>query len=289
MLTRSLFFAPANRSDLLEKFPRIPADCFVIDLEDGTPPADKVHARGMLPQAIDQLRAAAAGLRLFVRTNAAGTELHEEDVRVAAACAIDGIVLPKIEESAAVRQVADVLERSGRPRAIIGGIESLTGLLRVEELAASSGVSALYFGAEDLASELQARRTAGGLEVLYGRSRVVLAARACDIEAIDQAVLEVRDDARFIADANLGRDLGYGGKICLLPHQVVLAHRAFSPSTEEIRRAQRIVSGYEEALRQGRGTVDIDGQMIDAPLLKRARRVLEVAAQDPHAATASGG
>ena len=283
MLTRSLFFAPANRPELLEKFPRIPADCFVIDLEDGTPPAEKVPARKMLPQLIDKLRSSGTGLRLFVRTNGAETELHEEDVSVAVACPIDGIVLPKIENVADVRRVAAMLERTGRPRAVIGGIESLKGLLRVEELAASDcGLRALYFGAEDLASELQARRTPTGSEVLYGRSRVVLAARAFDIDPIDQAVLEVRDDARFTADAELGRDLGYGGKICLLPRQVALAHRAFSPSAEEIRRAERIVSGYEEAMRCGRGTVDLDGQMIDAPLLTRARRVLEIATLAGH-------
>jgi citrate lyase subunit beta/citryl-CoA lyase len=280
MLTRSLFFAPANRPDLLEKFPRIPADCFVIDLEDGTPPAEKVPARKMLPRLIDKLRTCAENLRLFVRTNGAGAELHEEDVRVAVSCPIDGIVLPKIENAAAVRRVADMLERAGRPCAVIGGIDSLIGLLRVEELAAANcGLSGVYFGAEDLASEMQARRTPAGLEVLYGRSRMVLAARAFDIEPIDQAVLEVRDDTRFTADAQFGRDLGYGGKICLLPRQVALAHRAFSPSAEEISRAERIVSGYEEAVRRGLGTIDLDGQMIDGPLLKRAHRILEVAAQ----------
>jgi citrate lyase subunit beta / citryl-CoA lyase len=280
MLTRSLFFAPANRPELLEKFPRIPADCFVIDLEDGTPPAEKVAARKMLPQLIEKLRCCAKPLRLFVRTNGAGTELHDDDVRMAVSCPIDGIVMPKIEYVATVRRAADMLERAGRPRAVIGGIESLRGLLSVDELAESDcGLVALYFGAEDLASQLQGRRTPAGMEVLYGRSRVVLAARAFDIEPIDQAVIEVRDDARFTADAELGRDLGYGGKICLLPRQVALAHRAFSPSAEEISRARRIVSGYEEAVRRGLGTVELDGQMIDGPLLKRARRILEVAAQ----------
>src|SRR5271156_7143743 len=102
MLTRSLFFAPANRPELVEKFPRIPADCFVIDLEDGTPPAEKVTARKMLPRLIDKLRSSAADLRLFVRTNGAGTELHEEDVRAAVSCPINGIVLPKVENAAAV-------------------------------------------------------------------------------------------------------------------------------------------------------------------------------------------
>ena len=220
MLIRSLFFAPANRPDLLEKFPRILADCFVIDLEDGTPSAEKLTARNMLPRLIDQLRASAEDLRLFVRTNGAGTELHEDDVRVAVSCPIDGIVLPKVENAAAVRRVADMMERTDRPRAVIGGIESPLGLLGVEDLAASNcGLLALYFGAEDLASEMQARRTSAGLEVLYGRSRMVIAARAFGIEPIDQAVLEVRDDARFTADAQLGRDLGYGGKICLLPRK----------------------------------------------------------------------
>jgi citrate lyase subunit beta/citryl-CoA lyase len=280
MLTRSLFFVPANRPDLIAKLPRIPADCFVIDLEDGTPSTAKISARQALPETIAKLRTAADHLRIFVRINGTANELHEADMRVAASCPIDGIVLPKIEDPEAVRCVADVLDKAGRPRSVIGGVESMVGLLRVEALtAADCGLCAVYFGAEDLASELQARRTPAGTEVLYGRSRVVLAARAFNIEPIDQAVVEVRDDAQFTADAKMGRDLGYGGKICLLPRQVELAHRAFSPSAEEIGRAERIVSVYEDAMRRGLGTIDVDGQMIDGPLLKRAQRILDVAAK----------
>jgi citrate lyase subunit beta/citryl-CoA lyase len=275
VLIRSLFFAPANRPDLVAKFPRILADCYVIDLEDGTPPAAKLAARQALPQLVAVLRTAARNLQIFVRVNAVDTDLHADDVRVSVSCTIDGIVLPKIESPSAVRALADALDSAGKPPAIIGGIESLKGVMRADELAAvDGGLVALYFGAEDLASELQARRTPAGSEVLYARSRVVLAARAFGIEPIDQAVIEVREDDQFIADAKVGRDLGYGGKICLLPRQVALAHRAFSPSAEEISRAEKIVLRYEEAMRHGLGTIEVDGQMIDGPLLKRSQRTL---------------
>lgn len=277
MLTRSLFFAPANRPELIAKFPRIPADCFVVDLEDGTPLGAKVSARQALPQLINDLRSAAQNLQIFIRVNGIDTELHDEDVQAAVSCPINGIVLPKVENHPSVRRLADVLDQAGRPPAVIGGVESTKGVLSVEALAAADcGLVAIYFGAEDLASELQARRTPVGTEVLYARSRVVLAARAFNIEPIDQAVIEVRDDEQFIVDAKMGRDLGYGGKICLLPRQVTLAHVAFSPSAEEISRAKKIVRVYEDALERGLGTIDLDGQMIDGPLLKRAHRILQL-------------
>lgn len=275
MLIRSLFFAPANRPDLMAKFPRFLADCYVIDLEDGTPPAAKVSARQALPKLLARLRVEAPNLKIFIRVNGVDTDLYADDVGVSVSCAIDGIVLPKIESPSAVLALADALDSAGKRPAIIGGIESLKGVMRADELAAvERGLVAFYFGAEDLASELQARRTPAGDEVLYARSRVVLAARAFGIEPIDQAVIEVRQDDQFIADAKVGRDLGYGGKICLLPRQVELAHRAFSPNAEEISRAEKIVSTYEEAMRHGFGTIEVDGQMIDGPLLKRSQRTL---------------
>jgi citrate lyase subunit beta/citryl-CoA lyase len=110
--------------------------------------------------------------------------------------------------------------------------------------------------------------------VLYARSQVLLHAKAARIVAIDQAVVEIRDDRHFEADAVTGRSLGYDGKICLLPRQVDVANRVFRPSEAEIDHARRLIARYEEASAAGIGTIDFEGKMIDGPLVKRAQRIV---------------
>lgn len=128
-------------------------------------------------------------------------------------------------------------------------------------------------------TDIGGRRTAGGLEVLYARSQVVLAARAAGLEAIDQVVVDIRDDQQFRQDAAAGRNLGYTGKMCLLPRQVALANEVFSPTAEEVDRSRRLIEAYEATTVEGRGVMEFEGKMIDPPLLKRARAVLEIASR----------
>ncbi len=281
LIIRSLFFAPANRADLVGKFPRFSADCHVVDLEDGTPAAEKASAR-------DGLAALASGLRtqrlrglLTVRVNEPGSDHYLDDLAAALDSDIDGIVIPKLES---VDQLFPALHRLRRldrdrprrqPRFIVGGLESIGGVANAAALcAADPSVAAVYFGAEDLASELGARRTPGSVEVMYARSQVLLHAKAARIVAIDQAVVEIRDDQHFESDANVGRDMGYDGKICLLPRQLDVANRVFRPSDAELEHARRLIAFYDEATARGIGTVDFEGKMIDGPLLKRAQRLV---------------
>ena len=162
---------------------------------------------------------------------------------------------------------------------IIGGIESALGALNVSEIAfADPHLVALYFGAEDFATDLLgARRTRENTEVLYARSRVVLAAKAARIGAIDQGVLEIHDDERFRFDSAQARDLGYDGKVCLNPRQVQLANELFSPSPQEVDFARRLLAAAHEAEGRGIGTIDFEGRMIDGPLVKRCEHLVAMA------------
>ena len=166
-LIRSLFFAPANRPDLVAKFPRFAADCYVIDLEDGTPPANKASARDGLAAA--RRRPAQAGPLpgvLTVRVNEPESDHYLDDLAAALASDVDGIVIPKLES---VEQLFPALHRLRRldrdapraePRFIVGGLESIAGVANAAALCrADPSLAAVYFGAEDLASELGARRT----------------------------------------------------------------------------------------------------------------------------------
>ncbi len=278
-MTRSLLFAPANREDLIGKLVRFRADAIVIDLEDGTPPSQKEAARAALGGNVQRLKSAGAQSRIFVRVNEPGSPLHEPDVAAALALPIDGVVIPKLENVDQLACALQILERAPESDAtsptILAGIESILGVIKVFDiLSASERVTQLYFGAEDFMADMGGRRTAAGREVLYARSQVVLAAKAMGRIAIDQGSADIRDDEQFLRDANEGRDLGYDGKICVVPRQVELSHQVFTPTEAEVAYARELVATYLEAQGKGIGTIEFKGQMIDGPLLKRAQRML---------------
>jgi len=275
---RSLAFAPANRHELLAKFCRFAADAYVIDLEDGTPVDAKDAARQVLAEAVAAARSGPLRGRLLVRINALGTPWAREDLAMAVRLPVDGIVLPKLETAEDLRTVDDALAARGRAGVCVAGIESIRGVLGLREAARGSAcLRALYFGAEDYATEMGITRSAGGEEVLYARQRVVLGARAAGLAAIDQAVTAIRDDALFRADAQKGRAFGYAGKICLTPGQAALANGVFLPSAEELAHARALLQAVREQQREGRGVIAFRGQMVDAPLVARAERLLALA------------
>ncbi|MGH3068709.1 MAG: HpcH/HpaI aldolase/citrate lyase family protein [Streptosporangiaceae bacterium] len=264
---RSLLFVPASRPDMIGKLSRWEPDAAVIDLEDAVAAAAKDAARDA------GLAAAGAldlpGTAVLVRINPAGSPWFADDLRAVAragmAGGVDGVVLPKYAAPAALVEVRAALPPAAL---IVAGVETVRGMASARDLLAR-GVDAAYFGAEDYIADLGGVRTEAGLEVLYARSEVMLACRLAGIGAIDQAVTAIRDDARFTADAQAGRSLGYTGKICVHPGQVALAHQVFTPSAAEIEHA-RAVLGL--AADQGVGTVD--GQMVDDVHVRIAQQVL---------------
>jgi citrate lyase subunit beta/citryl-CoA lyase len=278
---RSLLFAPANRPDLVDKLPRARPDAVALDLEDGTPPDQKVAAR---PQAVEGARQlAGAGPAVFIRVNALRSEHFAGDLDVVTGAPVAGLIVPKLGAPDELREVAEALaerERPGglEPTPVLVGIETVAGVYHAADLlSASPRVCGAYFGAEDFASDLGARRTPEGTEVLYARSRVVIAARLAGTQALDQIVAEIRDDERFRADANAGRDLGYTGKSCVHPRQAELANEIFRPAPQEVERSRQLLATYQEAEAAGRAVIDFEGQMVDGPLVARARAIVDAA------------
>ncbi|MDR3448601.1 MAG: CoA ester lyase [Alphaproteobacteria bacterium] len=274
---RSLFFAPANRHDLIGKFHRFEADNYVIDLEDGTPEDQKDWAREHLREATSSARQKPLSGRLLVRINTGSMAAAERDLAAALACDVDGIVVPKIEKAEDIRFIEAMIDQSlgDRPFCIVGGVESLRGVLAFQIIASvASRMESVYFGAEDLIAELGGQRSRSGLEVIHARQHVVLVAKSAPMAAIDMAVTEIHDDELFVEDSGRGRSFGYDGKICLNPAQVKLANRLFSPGAAEIGHARRLLAAFEAGVAAGRGTISFEGQMIDEPLVKRARAII---------------
>ena len=264
MNVRSLLFVPGTKTELLAKVPRWAPDVVVVDLEDAVSVAEKDVARLAVAEAdFDE-----AGTTVLVRINPPGTPWHELDLAACLDTSAAGIVLPKGEDPAVVAALADRLAKANPDLSIVLGIESAIGVARAQDLL-STGVSAAFFGSEDFLADMGGRRSAAGLEVLYARSQVVLAGRLTGVPMIDQAVVAVDDEAAFTADAEVGRSLGYVGKICIHPRQVALAHAVFTPSAEELATARKILAA------EASGVAVIDGQMIDAVHIKMARQIIE--------------
>jgi citrate lyase subunit beta/citryl-CoA lyase len=269
---RSMLFAGATRPDLVAKLDRSAPDAVAIDLEDAVPDESKPAAR----EALRELVATVAGPKVFVRVNAPASSWFADDVVAVSSLPIAGVVVPKVES-------ADELERArlalGEGAELVAGIESARGVATVETILGEAAPAAAYFGAEDYIADLGGRRTAGGEEVLYARSRVALAARLAGVPAIDQVVVDFRDDERFRRDAEAGRAIGYRGKLCIHPSQVAIANAVFGAGLEEVERARALLAAWEEGAARGVAAVEFEGAMVDGPALRMARETIERAGE----------
>jgi citrate lyase subunit beta/citryl-CoA lyase len=186
-------------------------------------------------------------------------------------------VVPKLESPDEVDAVAAALATAGLADLhVVAGTETALGVERAREIYRPP-VAAGYFGAEDFIADMGGVRTESSLEVLYARSRVALAARITGVFPIDQVVTAFGDDDRFLDDAAQGRALGYRGKLCIHPSQVPLANRAFSPTAEEVEHARRLLTAYDAAVARGEAAIAFEGQMVDEPLARHARAVVQAA------------
>jgi citrate lyase subunit beta / citryl-CoA lyase len=276
---RSLLFAPASKPDVLRKMPRAAPDGVALDLEDAVPADGKVAAREHSRSIGDELAREHPQLAVYVRVNPVATRWFIEDVRDGVGPGATGIIVPKLESPEQLDTVASVLEDAGLGHLhVLAGLESALGVERARELLRPP-VAVAYFGAEDYIADLGGRRSPGGDEVLFARSKVALACRLAGVAAIDQVVVDFRAEEHFLADAAVGRAIGYRGKLCIHPAQVTLANRAFSSSPEELERAHRLLAAYDDAVSRGEAAIAFEGQMVDEPLARHARAV--IAAADP--------
>lgn len=272
-LLRSMLFAPGNKAELLQKFPKIQPDAAVIDLEDAVPDSEKEAARENLQKFGTFFKD--EKFSVFARVNPVTSEFFEPDIQ-AAGSDLDGIVIPKISSVEELKKAETVLSSTSFASRIVVGIETVKGLVSVQQILSSSSVIATYFGAEDYIADLGGVRTASNEEVLFARSQMGIAGRLTGVPVIDQIVADFSDGERFTNEAAQARSLGFAGKLCIHPSQVSLANNSFSPSEEEVARAKELLSAYENAVAQGSASIVFNGQMVDEALAKQARRILDL-------------
>lgn len=251
-------FLPATRLDRLDRACGSNADAVLIDLEDAVAPADKDAARHELQSALR-----AGQLPLILRINGVATQWHDADVEACRGLPIQAIMLAKAETAADCQAVA---RRSGKP--VIALIETALGIANAKEIA--SGSDRLAFGSIDYAADMGMAHVEHAL--LYARSILVHAARLAGQGApFDGVTADLHDAERIIADSRHACDLGFGGKLLIHPAQVAPARRGFAPSAQEISWAERVLAASKS---QG-GAIQLDGAMIDAPVVKRAESIMK--------------
>ncbi|MEU5544130.1 MULTISPECIES: CoA ester lyase [unclassified Streptomyces] len=276
---RSVLYMPGANERALEKAKSLPADALILDLEDAVAPDAKAEAR-------KRVAAAAAsgeyGFReLTIRVNAPGTAWHDDDLRAAAEAGPDAVVVPKVESADTVRAVERALEAAGAPdrTAIWAMVETPRAMLDARAVAAASErLTVLVMGTNDLAKELHAEHVPGRAPLLTGLSLALLAARESGKVILDGVYNDVKDAEGFEAECVQGRQFGFDGKTLIHPSQVAPCNEVFAPSPEQVTRAQRIIDAFEEATREGRGVVTVDGRLIENLHVEDARRILALAA-----------
>lgn len=263
---RSLLFAPGSDERKLHGSLAAGADAVIWDLEDGVAPAEKAAARSRVASLLVG-DAPPPTLRL-VRINGHGTAEQAADVEALAGLRFDGIVLPK-----ATTEAVSALELGDIP--LLALVESAAGLRDATELATSGRVDALLFGALDLAAELRLEPLSDAQELLSYRAQLVLSSALGGLAGpFDSPSVHIHDTDALHDDCRRARGLGFRGKACIHPAQVPVVHAAFAPTAAEIAWAREVVDAFEAAEASGAGVALAAGQMIDRPVVDRARRLL---------------
>ena len=219
---------------------------------------------------------AAIDLSRQARVNAPGSAWLALDLAaVRGLTGLDGIVVPKTEHAEAIEHAA----MASGDLAIVPILETSLGILHAAAIAhAQATVPALLFGAEDLTAEIGVPRTIDGDELIYPRAQVVLAATAAGASAVDAVYIDITDLDGLRRDATRARAMGFAGKMAIHPSQIPVIHDVFSPTTDDVARARKLVDAFDAAAAAGGdAVVAIDRQMVDAPVVNRARRVLAMA------------
>lgn len=292
-LLRSWMFVPGDRQRMIDKALALHVDAIMMDIEDGVAPSAKQPAREQIGASLDQV---AQRLKThpddrtpvrFVRVNAVGSERFIEDLRAVVRPGLEGLVIPKADSIAQIRIVEDELGRAEVAHHMPGGsvgllvaIESPVGLFNAYQIASCSPrIVGLMFGAEDFTREmnLPVRREGEAVDMIYARSAIATAAAAAHVQAVDGVWVDLNDPEGLRRFARQARRLGMSGISIIHPSQIDEANAAFTPSAEDITYAGEVLAAFDAARARGEGAIAFRGQLLDFPIVDRARQTIELA------------
>jgi citrate lyase subunit beta/citryl-CoA lyase len=283
MMLRSLLFVPGNKASMLEKALGLKPDAFAPDMEDSVPAAEKANARETIRALLPRL--AATGIPVIPRVNSLDTEWTEADLEAVVGPHVFGISVGKVRRAgdiAAISQVIGKLEtRAGLSLGtlhLVPWIETAEAIVNVAEICrASERIVAVAFGGEDFTNDMGVERLEDEAQIAYARQALCVAARAAHVLALDTPYFKLRNLEGLRDNALRAKSIGFKGKFAIHPEQIDTLNECFSPSAQEVAHAERVVAAFEEAERRGRASTSLDGWVIDVPVVKRARALLELA------------
>jgi len=280
---RSLLYIPGNNPGMIQNCAIYGSDGVLLDLEDSISVTEKDAARKLVKHALRTLNFGT--VERVVRINGRDTPFFERDLGEIIPARPDAVRIPKIDSPDDVRAADDIItrleEENGMERGSVrihAMLETARAIVNASAIASSSPrILGLTIGGQDLAADLGIKITREGLEMLYARSAVVLAAKAAGLLAFDTVYTDIEDLEGLREQAAMSVALGFSGKAAIHPSQIAVIHEAFRPEEKDVRKAERIVRGAREAEERGLGVVAVDGRMVDAPVVAQAQRTLELA------------
>ena len=282
-LRRTMMFVTGNNPANVMDAHLYGADAIMFDLEDSVSLKEKDAARMLIYHALKTVDY--GDTETVVRVNGLDTPYGMADLEAMVKAQPDVIRLPKTDTAEDVLEVERVVEKLEKKYGyevgstkLMAAIESPIGVMNAYEIAkACKRLIGIAIGAEDFVTSMKTTRSKDGLELFAARNQIVLAARAAGIYALDTVYSDFNDDEGLLEETKLIKQLGFDGKSVIHPRQIGIVHKVFTPSKKEIEKALRVIDAIEEAERSGSGVIALDGKMIDAPIVDRAYRVLELA------------
>jgi len=281
-LRRSFLFVPGSDERKLAKAPGLGADAIILDLEDGVAAARKREARTNIQAFLQGQHE--PSVECFIRVNGISTPYFEADLEASVGVGPHVLVIPKVDSPHILQRIhARLTEReralgvSPGSFALFAQIESAQGIVNAAAIAAAtSRLVGVMLGHVDLCVDLgiPAGRVSDGI-VYHARCQLVLAAKAAGVDVVDSIFLNIHDHEGLRAEAAQAAALGFTGKLAIHPGQLPVIHEAFTPSAEQVRRAERILEAWRQAEADGRGVCTLDGELIEKPVVEAERRVLE--------------
>lgn len=283
-LRRSMLFLPGANAAMLSTSFIYKPDSIMFDLEDAVSVKEKDSARLLVAQTLKLGIYQKMGIETVVRINALDTPFGLDDLEAVVRAGVDVVRLPMTHSVDHVHQleshiarIEQDMNRTIGSTKIIAAIESAEGVVNAVDIAKSSPrMIAIALAAFDYLVDMQTER-GDGQELFYARCAVLHAARVAKIDAFDVVYSNVNDDEGFLREVKLIKQLGFNGKSLINPRQIELLHNAYAPSQKDLDNAKEIVEAALEGEKQGLGVVSLNGKMIDAPIITRAKMVIELA------------
>jgi citrate lyase subunit beta/citryl-CoA lyase len=274
---RSVLYMPSSNERALDKAKTLPADAIIFDLEDAVAPDAKESAR---PMAVAAASSGEYGSKeLTIRCNGLDTPWGADDIAAAARSGASAVVIPKVASVEYVEQVSRLLNAAGAPDTmkIWPMIETPTAIFDVRHIAAHPRVAVLVMGTNDLARELRAALVPGRHPLVPHLATALAAAREAGKVILDGVYNDVKNLEGFRDECVQGAEMGFDGKTLIHPGQVDIANDVWAPSEADVEHARKVIAAFDEAVREGRGVITVDGRMIENLHVANAQRTLAVA------------